>query len=132
MSWDGRAAVDRRRNSTRPRSARSPRSRTTVAANSSRERSSEPEIDEFDVLLDAENAEGKHGGCGVKRDRAQFTGARADGAVLMVIAHQRLRIRREPRDGGIERNKQEIGDAVLPGCDMRGVRHRGEDADRRG
>src|SRR5579871_3173536 len=80
--------------------------------------SSEPEIDEFAVLLDSKNPAGEHRRAGIDEpwphlERSQiFT----NDPLLVVVAHDRLRVRREPGDGRIHDNKRGA-------CDLGAAEH---------
>ena len=84
-----------------------------------------PEVDEFAVLLDAEDAASEHRGRGVEIQRPQPRALQilADLPVLVIVAHDLLRVRREPGNRNIDRDEYGIGHLGAAERNVGGIGH---------
>src|SRR4051812_42276124 len=93
----------------------------------------ETEIDEFAVLLDAENPEGQQRRRYIEEHRALLPRAEplAYGPVLVIVTHDGLGVRSKPGDRGIDHDEQRVGHFTAAECDLRWIGHLRQHMERR-
>src|SRR5713226_5395915 len=99
--------------------------RPEAAADPWQVRSSKSEVYEFAVLLDSEDPESQHRRGGVKEERPQPRAVErpSDSSIGVIVTHDGLRVRREPRDGGIDADEDCVGHFATAEGDLRRARH---------